>query len=655
MPNITDASWLKHAFLYPIRKANSTKQTARQPTSAAYKFTNTSLGGNWPINNPPQFTPNADIRLPGRGRTDAQSIEGMGGYYSEAIDDPKQVIHMTFGVPRYNSLSTFFLNFYDANSARLANTGRCSPLFYNLGLVAGYIVSLPLQPFILAGSGISRFLDFLTKSEPSKWYYFKPTMHTYWSSVNTIANEMAIDLGLVERVFSSEQSDLMEPGSSDDQQKRMIRELHRIFPDLFREDGGIDCMSLANSTQRRADRANLAVQQARSGAASPDEAIAITQAMMDQPVLDPNPGASAKDYFEKYIAGLEGTEGSKAGSETFSSWSALKDFGAFATATQRDGTQFASFRVDHRDSMTESFNSTVRESDIATTLNTKVSQARSASFTLMEGNITPMLEGFKSAVGAVMAGGLDSVGLGGIATLFGSAYLDLPKTWDGSTANLPTAEYTIPLYSPYGNKISRFINMYIPIAMMMAGALPRSAGRAAYAMPLLCQIYHQGRVKITNGMIDSFTITRGKGNVGFNAEGEMLGAEMTIRVVDMSSIMHVPIKGSFASPNWVGTALRAGISAVGGAIAGNEGIAGAQLLTNSAVWDEESTLSSYLGTMTGLPLADSYYAGKRLMLNATMATQDFKNWSSASNFSSWLLDGGTARAISAFAEYSDRI
>lgn len=654
MVSITDGAWLKHAFMYPLRK-KSKNTNVRQPTSAAFKFTNTSLGGNWPINNPPQFTPNADIRLPGRGRTDAQSIEGMGGYYSEAIDDPKQVIHMTFGVPRYNSLSTFFLNFYDANSARLANTGRASAAFYNLGLLIGYIVTLPLQPFLLIGGAASRLIDFLSKSEPSKWYYFKPTMHTYWASVNTIANEMAINLGLVARVFSDDQKELMEPGETQDQQKRMIRELHRIFPDIMREGGGIDCMTLANSTQRRADRANLAVQQAREGARSADDAIAITLAAMNQPVIDPNPGASAKDYFEKYVSSLEGSEGTKAGSETFSSWSKLKELGSFAVATQRDGTQFASFRVEHRDSMTESFNNTVRESDIATTLNTKVSQARSASFTLMSGNITPALEGFKSAIGAVMAGGLDSVGLGGIATLFGSAYLDLPKTWDGSTANLPTAEYTIPLYSPYGNKISRFINMYIPIAMMMAGALPRSAGRAAYAMPLLCQIFHQGRVRINNGMIDSFTITRGKGSVGYNAEGDMLGAEMTIRVVDMSSIMHVPIKGSFASPNWIGTAIRAGISALGGLIAGNDGVAGAQLLTNSSVWDEESTLSAYLGTMAGLPLADSYYAGKRLMLNATIATEEFKRWSSMTNFAGWLLDGGTARGISAFAEYTDRI
>ena len=195
-----DRRWIRHAFLLPINStsaevgANSRRRLA---TSAAYKFQNASLGGHYAVNVPPQFTRFADIRVPGKGRSEDEWDKGMGRYYSEAIDDPKQIVHLSFGVPRYSSWTSFFTNFYDRHSALLANTGRSSGPFYNLGLAGGYIVSLPLQPFIMAFSGASRVWNFLSKAQPSKWYYFKPTMHSYWSSVNTIANELAINMGLI--------------------------------------------------------------------------------------------------------------------------------------------------------------------------------------------------------------------------------------------------------------------------------------------------------------------------------------------------------------------------------------------------------------------------------------------------------------------------
>ncbi len=658
--------WLRHAFLLPTSEdmlSYGSRTKRRYATSAAFKFTNTTLGGNWAINNPPQFTRYADIRQPGKGRTEAERSQGMGRYYSEAIDDPKQIIHMSFGVPQFSSWTSFFTNFYDRNAALLANTGRVSGLWYNAGFVGGFVVTLPLQPFIMGVSAVKRVYDFLAKNQPSKWYYFKPTMHAYWSAVNTIANEMAIGLGLTPRVLAPTQLDYSndgkapkkDPGQTVDED--LLKKIHTMFPDIFREEGGIDVMSLATRTQRMSDNSQLALERMQEQARSNQELRDNFSKYVAEKETDPNPDISTQKYFEEYLkseAGKVAAEG--ATTESISTWgdTSFKGLYEFMRAHQRDGSQFASFRVNHNGSMSESFNNSTRDSEVAQTLNSKVAQGRQASMSFMGGNITDMFGEAMNYVQSFVAGALDSVNLGGLATLTGTAFFDIPKMWDSSTAQLPRAEYTVPLPSPYGNKLSRFINMYVPIAMLLAGGLPRSAGRSSYTSPFICQIFHQGRVQCQLGMIESITLTRGTGNVGWNADHDMLGAELTFSVVDLSSIMHIPIKSGFTTGNWTKDLASAGTTLVAEGLGGDTAAGLAQAATNSQVWDEQSLFSDYMAVLTSLPVSDTYYVKNRLNLNMTRALQGFKNWRSPSNFLSMTMDTAPVRAISAFAQTSNR-
>jgi hypothetical protein len=90
-------------------------------------------------------------------------------------------------------------------------------------------------------------------------------------------------------------------------------------------------------------------------------------------------------------------------------------------------------------------------------------------------------------------------------------------------------------------------NIYIPLAMIMAGALPLATGKQSYTSPFLCEVHDRGRLLTRLGIIDSLSITRGTSNLGFNNVGKAMSMEISFSVLDLSSIMSMPIRPSFSS------------------------------------------------------------------------------------------------------------
>lgn len=687
---ILDSDWVRKSFMLSDDIADARFKKLTSMTSADYKFTDTRLGGNWAINQPPAFCRNADPRVSGINveNTSGDAPRGMGTYWSRAIDDNMQIIHMRFGVPEYTGSISFFSGFNDIEASLLARTGRVPITFY-AGQVVGAIVGLRLLPFVLIGA----MFKFLLGRTHSKYYYLRPTMHTYWNRVNFIANNIAVSMGLIQKIPTSEkelEAELEDPMGLENNGK-LIEMAHLAAPRIFRKDGGVDAYYIANRVQTLAmQRRNLLVDRLSKPTSAQslqqtanrlmyEEKIRETQnntfdKMMSEQTASPNGkpepqftddvfNNSVKAQMEKEMSGaLSGTattadqapppatmnpDGSVNTQQEWQSttyadqtYVPMWDFyvkGQEGTLVKKPGWirslitsmqsnfnrgyEYVGFKVDATGPISATFNNQSGEPELSSDINGFSASLASKRFSFSNGatgipGVDQVLSGVKDfALG--LASGID---LAGLISLAGASYVDIPDHWQSSSADLPSESYTIPLRSPYGNKLSRFMNLMFPLSMLLAGALPISHGRQSWGAPFLCEVFSIGRVIQRLSMIESLSVTHGVGNLGFNRSNESLAIDVTMRTKGMDRLFHAPIDTGF---KW------------------NQPLRG--------IFDDQNAFNDYISVLSSTGMAELTVPTRRFAKNINLRLAQLDSFWSTSNLTMAVADSQPARFVKAIA------
>lgn len=693
--NIRDRNWIRTSFM--LAEKDITDRRFRLQTLATQKFTDTRLGGNFTINNLPQYTRTADIRVSGlnaanqimkdseEGTRITRQNMGMGRFYSEQIDDNSQQVFMQFGVPEYNGMFSFFTGFYNNDAALLANEGL-GKIGYYAGFALGLVVSIAFAPVILLGAVASWFLSRPT----SRYYYMKEAMPLYWNRVNLITNSIAANMGLVPRVHEIiDQTKIEMEGTEEQQSWREYA--HKLAPDIFRPNGGINIYAVANKAQRMADKryqleremfgadslTDLSIggiydklksfivgdfgkaigengtnttftindnnKVVREGAkpgmedihaylnqyhtlaigsdayAKKNAVTSLSEADVSQLAMEQSATrtkgqseeAATKQNFSNGLRDKYAVDKSKPYSNNEPSLLNLQGYGKDTTfmdywkANQREGSAYVGFRVDHVSTVQESFSTSTRESDISNRVNGISGGSRNLRFNFADGNTGfSMVDGAINAAKGVASGFLESVHMSGLMSLAGSAFVDIPLQVAESSSSFPTSSYTIELRAPYGHILSRFMNLHVPLSCLLAGALPISTGKQSYAPPMLCSLYCKGKNQIRLGVIDSLSVTRGAGNMGFNNQGECLGIDISFSVKDLSSVLHAPIDAGFDPLRpWKGM-----------------------------LFDDDSVFKDYMAILSNLSLADQTYPMRKMFLNLTRKREAIDTFFSRAHF-----------------------
>ena len=99
--------------------------------------------------------------------------------------------------------------------------------------------------------------------------------------------------------------------------------------------------------------------------------------------------------------------------------------------------------------------------------------------------------------------------------------------------------FSFKLRSRYGDPVSVFQSIYIPLFMLIALAAPRAIGDSSYTSPFLIRAYCKGMFNIPLGIITNLSITRGSSEFGWSSQFYPLEVTVSVTIEDLSPQLFV--------------------------------------------------------------------------------------------------------------------
>lgn len=489
----------------------------------------TTLGGNDAINSLYQFCENDD-RVHEFTYADNSRVSGEGRVYKECIEDNQQIMWLSFGIPLFNSLANFYSSLINKDLATLMSKGPAGSQFEHIGYMFGRLaikaVMLPAVPAIF----INRVLSRIIKTPVTKYYDFQSEMPLYYRFAQTMLVNLAVNMSLMDGSVRSP-NDTEESKASTDSAQKLYETAEKEsgssagVPDIFKTFR-LDIFQIMLKRYYYETGDETIFNQTTDGALFA-QAGSSTKATAN----DPNSDLKNADVVDKDLGTDVFTDGI---------------FNAFSYAfsgTLYDCQLFVGFRIERGVDTSESLSHQIGAPEIKNTLNSKLQGGRQAAFSLANGNIADfgvvgdvLGDFFKSVKG--VADGVTS--LAGISSLTsyatGAGNVDIPDIWLDSSFS-KNYSFTLQLRTPYGDPVSILQSLYVPLCLILAGALPRAVGNNSYCSPFVCRAYCKGFFASPLAIIDSVTIARGGDVHGWAISRLPTAIDLSFTLKDLSPMM----------------------------------------------------------------------------------------------------------------------
>ena len=485
------------------------------------KCRDTSIGGNDAVNCHHQFNETDDVAShPFLSNGSNDPTDGMGRVYNETYNDQQQIMYITFGTPQFNNLTEFYGGAVLEDIAKLMNNGSLptvSDLANLVGDTAITFVVLPTLPLVFLFNALSNIAQ--AKIPITKYYDFMNAMPLYYRCVNTMIQHLAVNLGLTKDAF------MLNPNNSALTQNDKIQNLTQPeqIAEAIKSNGGDNLSGIPDIFKDYFDIQQILNKKYQYMDADFDNSQTSDNALNknrndDLGPLTDGPTTYLENFFTSFDRTLYGT------------------------------SLYVGFRIEKGVDTSESVSNETGESDIARKINQKSQEMREARFTTANGHVDGgAVDHALNLLSGVVSGAADSLGLTSLGNvLSGAGVVDIPEVWKSSTFS-KSYHFNVSLRSPYGDPYSILQNLYIPLSLLLAGALPRGIGQSAYTAPFVCRAYCKGMFAVPLGVISNMTIKRGADQFGWTTQRLPTCLDISFEIKDLSPAMYLAITDSGAT------------------------------------------------------------------------------------------------------------
>lgn len=557
----------------------------------APNYSDTRIGFNDAINPLWQFNRDDDIiprqlvvdkigvNLRGSDSSLLDPPNGMGRVYAEHYEAKQHILWLSFGVPEYTNPLAFFHGAGNATAAETMRTGAVrnvvGKLIKHTYKSVIWAITLPVTaPFTLM-----RWLRRIDSEQITAYYSLRLAMPLYFEMVNTMMSYLAVAMGLYPEVVGqrkdttpknikrnkedtgdialtstrSETVDGDEVAQGKATQGRVQNTDNLEYfnnklsnsndcgiPDMLRE--GLDIYLILNRRARMYQDATAKV---------------TTRELMDAQRIASENSKSRADWFlepNAPITEVEKDSGERKEMSAEKLKTDLRQMFSSIKSTVLGCNDFIGFRIEKGQTPSESFSNATGELSIASQMNAKSQEnidlnANSAGGGFFFKNFNRLMEqGVKGLLGGLgtdlLASITSAIGAGdvGIVMSAGNGFVLFPEVWKNSSFS-KSMSFNVQLRSRYGDPVSIFQNVYVPLLMLMAAGMPRGVGDSMYTSPFLLRAFCKGMYAIPLGIIESLSITRGTGGE-YNWTSDMLpmGIDVSVNIKDLSPAMFLSVQ-----------------------------------------------------------------------------------------------------------------
>lgn len=219
------------------------------------------------------------------------------------------------------------------------------------------------------------------------------------------------------------------------------------------------------------------------------------------------------------------------------------------------GTQVSiPFFLDGENSISESFSNSTTESSLSQTVNQYSQNAREIQFLMgskdfggllgnIQNSVTDITTNVTSALGdvsdALIGKNMISRVASELTTIVSGGKIVFPEIWSESSYDR-SYNVSIKLRSPDPDPVSIFLNIYMPLVLLISMAAPRQVGNSSnsYESPFIVRATYKSIFTCDMGIITSLGISKG-GSGNWNSMGMPTSVDVSLDIKDLYSSMQI--------------------------------------------------------------------------------------------------------------------